>query len=166
MKKCSSLPPWENIKPPSIKTSLLDPAVNKETLPTLLKTCALETIDSYPASWIHIYTDGSAFKGTTFAGYGILLKYPDGTFYEYSDACGTTCSNYEAEAIALTTATEIVHQQFELGERSPTNVVIFSDSKSALQALENPENNQGDIEKLAITISNLLTSYDIHLTLQ
>ena len=166
LRKCSGIPPWENIKTPSIKTSLLDPTVNKETLPTILKTSAMETIDSYPASWIHIYTDGSAFKGTTYAGYGVLLKYPDGTSYEFSDACGSTCSNYEAETIAVMTAVEIAHQQFDLGEKAPTNIVIFSDSRSALQALENPGNSHSDIEKLSKTISNLLTSYDIQLTLQ
>ncbi|MCG8431297.1 MAG: hypothetical protein MJA29_09010, partial [Candidatus Omnitrophica bacterium] len=165
-RKCSRIPPWTNIKAPTIKTSLLDSTVTKDTLPTILKTCALETIDSYPASWIQIYTDGSAFKGTTFAGYGILLKYPDGSFLEYSDSCGTTCSNYEAEILALQTATQLVHQQFELGEKNPTNIVMFTDSKSTLQALETQENSHIDIENLTKEINNLLTSYDVHLTLQ
>ena len=32
--------------------------------------------------------DGSAFKGTTFAGFGVNLQFPDGSSFDYSDACG------------------------------------------------------------------------------
>ena len=125
-------PPWKERKIPTIKTTLLDTAVSKETATSFLRTSALETIDSYPRTTIQAYTDGSAFKGTTFAGFGVLLKYPDGTSFEYSDACGNKCSNYEAEIAALNTTAELLHQQFELGEKDPAHIVIFSDSKSAL----------------------------------
>ena len=101
----------------------------------------METIVSYPSTLIHGYTDGSAFKGTTFAGFGAFLKFPDGSDFEYSDACGKSCSNYDAEIQGLISATELLHQHFELGMNEPTNTVIFTDSKSTLEALENPYEN-------------------------
>ena len=127
-----------------------------------LRTSALETIDFYPSTVIHAYTDGSAFKGTTFAGFGVNLQFPDGSSFDYSDACGRTCSNYDAEIKALRTAVELVHQSFELNEHSPTHIVIFTDSKSALQAIENLELNTMMIShfllKQSITLCLPMTS--------
>ena len=126
----------------------------------------MNTIDSYPDSWIHGYTDGSAFKGTTFAGFGVHLRFPDSS-YDFSDACGKTCSNFEAEILALISATEVIHQHFELQVCQPTNIVLFSDSKASLEALANYRNsNNNDIMKLACVIDNLLTSYDVQVSLQ
>ena len=132
----------------------------------ILKTCALETIDSYPATAIHVYTDGSAFKATKNAGYGILLRYPDGSVYEHCDSCGENCSNYEAEVKAIQTTTQLIHQHLNLGEKNPADIVIFSDSKSALDALQNPPYARKEIAHLSQEISNLLTAYDIQITLQ
>ena len=87
-----------------------------EAEPNILKLCAQETVNSYSTSAIHAYTDGSAFKVTINAGFGILLKYPYGSSSEYSDSCGTNCSNYEAEKIAIKTAMQLIHQRFELSE--------------------------------------------------
>ena len=64
--------------------------------------------------------------------------YADGSSSEYSDSCETNCSNYDEEKIAIKTASQLIHQQFKLSESNPTDVIIFSDSKSALEALQNP----------------------------
>ena len=165
--KFSPLDPWTTLKTPAIKSTLKDETVNKNTHPNILRLSALETIDSYPSSAIHAYTDGSAFKGTTFAGFGVNLRFPDGTSLEFSNACGRTCSNYEAEIIALRTAVELAHQSFELREHDPNDVIIFTDSKSALQAMENLEvNTNNEINNLAQATHNLLSSYDIQVTMQ
>ena len=159
-------PGW-NLNMQPLNALFLTPSINKTSLPTILKTGALETVDSYSPTLIHGYTDGSAFKGTTFAGFGAFLKFPDGSDVEISNACGMSCSNYEAEVQGLISATELLHQHFELGEKEPTDTVIFTDSKSTLEALEHPfENPHSDIELLTLSIHNLLTSYDIQLTLQ
>ena len=126
--KCPFPPPWQDLRQPTIKTSLLDKSVNKQTVPTILKACALETIDSYPPSSVKIYTDGSAFRATKLAGYGVFVKYPDGSTETLSEACGKNSSNYEAEINAITAAVELLHQQFELKEKDPLDIVIFSDS--------------------------------------
>ena len=77
-----------NLRQPKIKSKLLDKIVNKQTTPTILKICALETIDSYPITTSQVYTDGSAFRATNFVGYGVRVKYPDGSRETLSDACG------------------------------------------------------------------------------
>ena len=165
--KFSQLDPWTTLKTPLIRSTLKDDTVDKSTHPNILRLSALETIDSYPLSAIHAYTDGSAFKGTTFAGFGVRLQFPDGTSLDFSNACGRTCSNYEAEVIALRTAIELVHQAFELKEHDPKDLIIFTDSKSALQALENLDlNRNAEINNLAKATHNLLSSYEIQVIIQ
>ena len=63
-----------------------------------------ETIDSYPDEWIHLYTDGSAFKGTMNAGYGARIEYADKTCNDIHSPCGVFCSNCEAEELAIEAA--------------------------------------------------------------
>ena len=104
---------------PIIKSQLIDPKFDKSSDKNIPRTSALETIDFHQV--IHAYTDGTAFKGTTFAGFGVILQFPDGSSFDYSDACGRTCSNYDAEIKALRTAVELVHQSFEVNEHSPTH---------------------------------------------
>ena len=72
-----SLPPYLPLKGATINTKLIGNC-SKKSDPLILKTSALETIDSYPKDWIHTYTDGSAFKATINAGYGATVNYPDG----------------------------------------------------------------------------------------
>ncbi|GFR61989.1 hypothetical protein ElyMa_001860000 [Elysia marginata] len=73
----------------------------KKTNPALQKLEAEITLLTYSPDWIHIYTDGSAFKAKVNAGYGIYACFPDGTSRKSYGACGETCSNYEAEAIGI-----------------------------------------------------------------
>ena len=111
-------------------------------------------------SAIHAYTDGSSFKATINAGFGILLKYPDGSSSEYSESCGTNCSNYEAEKIAIKTAMQLIHQQFELSESNPTDVIVFSDSESALDALYQDQITS----EIVLGISNQIAAHAVHVT--
>ena len=54
--------------------------------------------------------------------------------------------------------TELLHQHFELGEKEPTNTVIFTDSKSTLEALEHPfENPHSDIQHLTLRLIPIMT---------
>ena len=48
----------------------------------------------------------------------------------------------------------------------PVDIVIFTDSMSTLKALLNLEFSYPGIESLALAVNNLLTSYDVQLTLQ
>ena len=149
---CKGTPPWENLLTPTICTCLIDKTATKETLPPILKTCAQETIDSYPATSVHAYTDGSAFKATISAGYGIHMRYPDGSTYNYQDSCGQNCSNYEAEMTAIKVAIEIVHQHFDLQQQRPADLVIFSDSQSVLEALDTHPYSDGELHAIVVAI--------------
>ena len=65
--------------------ALVDDTTKKADV-TDIMNASLKTIDSYPDTWIHMYKDGSAFKGTTKAGYGSLIHFPDGNSSELSGA--------------------------------------------------------------------------------
>ena len=56
--KFSLLDPWTTVKLPNIRSQLIDPKVDKSSDPNTLRTSALETIDFYPSTVIHAYTDG------------------------------------------------------------------------------------------------------------
>ena len=165
--KYSELPPWSNTLTPTVKTHLLDETANKEMPPNELRTSALETIDSFPRTAIHAYTDGSAFKTTNSAGLGVHIRYPDDSFLNLSLPCGNICSNYEAEILAIKTAIETIHQQFETNEKETSDIVVFTDSKSALESLENPhESCQKEIKHTARSIHNILDSFNTNIVLQ
>ena len=82
-------PPNIIMKTPTIKTKLIEDISKKNSDTVYLMLTAQKTIDSYPEEWIHIYTDGSAFKGIMNAGYGSRINFPE----ELCDACGAYNSN-------------------------------------------------------------------------
>ena len=45
----------------------------------------------------------------------------------------------------MTLAVEFVHRLFETGKEEPTNLVIFSDSQSALEALKNQQSRNVEV---------------------
>ena len=63
---------------------------------------------------------------------------------------------------------QLIHQRFELSESNPTDVIIFSDAKSALEALQNPPyRDQIQISsEIALGIRNLIAAHAVHVTLQ
>ena len=164
--KCPDPAPWSLTHLPTIKTSLLAQQANKSLPPSVLKTFALETIDSYPQSAIHAYTDGSAFRATKFAGCGVFLRFPDGSSERLSDSCGNNTSNYEAEIHAIKQTTEVLHQEFDLNARTPTDLIFFSDSSSALEALKTPPFNTPLLSQTALALHNLISAHNITITLQ
>ena len=58
---------------PTIKTDLIQNTNKKNTDVVSLMNIA----QSYPENWIHINTEGSAFKSTMNAGYGACVQLPD-----------------------------------------------------------------------------------------
>ena len=61
---------------------------------------------------------------------------------------------------------QLIHQQFELSESNPIDVIIFSDAKSALEALQNPSYQDQITSEIALGISNLIAAHAVHVTLQ
>ena len=97
---------------PTVKEQMIEDVTKKDE-PALLLMTALATIDTYPEEWIKIYTDGSATDGTTNAGYGSYVQLPDGTKEELFSSCGKHCSNYKAEATAITESLKFVSNLFK-----------------------------------------------------
>ncbi|GFS03717.1 hypothetical protein ElyMa_004639500 [Elysia marginata] len=113
------IPPNKEMKSPEVITHLKKQDTNKKTDPALLKLEAEITILTYPPDWIHIYTDGSEFKATINAGYGVYACFLDGTSKEIYGACGETCSNYEAETIGIQSALELLNTTLK---KNPTAI--------------------------------------------
>ena len=159
-------PPHKTTKKPVIKTKLSSYVSKKHSEPTELFNIGQKTIDSYSEKWIHIYTDGSAFKGTSNAGYGIRIEYPSKNCDEFYNPCGAYCSNFEAEALAIEAAIHHISQVFTLETEGTNNLVVFSDSKSVLQALESDKQNTTTTRSLLCALDKFLNTFNVQLTLQ
>ncbi|GFS24382.1 hypothetical protein ElyMa_003414300 [Elysia marginata] len=110
------IPPNKDMKSPVVITHQKNPGYKQKDRPCSLETRSEIPILTYPPDWIHIYTDGSAFKATVNAGYGVYACFPDGTSREIYGACGETCSNYEAQTIGIQSALEL----FNTLNKNPT----------------------------------------------
>ena len=163
----SEIPPYALPSHPLIRTFLIDRTINKQSDPLILRDTALETIESYPIDWIHAYTDGSATEAVRNAGYGIWLKLPNKEIKCQSRPCGLHASNFDAEVRAIFEALQIVEKEIDANITLKTNVVIFSDSLSALQSIENMDHSSldciTDIVQKADTIQH---KYNIDVILQ
>ena len=160
-------PPHNQLLKPSIKTELHEVVTKKDSDPVSLMTISQRTIDSYPENlWIHVYTDGSATNGMSNAGYGAKIMFPDDDQMELSNSCGSLCSNYDAESVAIEESIRSLDQVFSENPNKITNTVIFSDSKSVLQALESNSTESQTIQSLSVIISSFLSTHSTNLTLQ
>ena len=160
-----TMPPHLSLKKPEIMKTLLDGS-NKQSYPVALKASALETIDSYPSTWIHSYTDGSAFKATINAGYGAVIYMPNGSKKEVFNSSGSFCSNYIAEQHAISNALTHINYHFDNNPQQITDTIIFTDSLSTLEALENGSDTSKDITHLKWSLHNLMSRHSIRVVLQ
>lgn len=166
IKTVDRTPPNKTLLSPIIKCSLIQPNTDKRSDAKQLHTIAEETIQQYPNTWIHVYTDGSAHKGTYNAGYGALFTLPDNTTEELYNPCGTYSSNHEAEAVAIEASLRHLSNTFNIFPDKTKNVVIFSDSKSTLDTLDSKNYSSSTINSLAWEIHHFLGDHQITLVLQ
>ena len=160
-------PPHKEMKKPHIKLDIGDTCINKKNIdPVDLLFIAEKTIEQYPENWIQVYTDGSAFKGTVNAGYGSRIQFPDKTCEELFDSCGAQRSNFEAEAEAIDASLQYISTTFNQKTKPQNNIVIFSDAKSVLQALESGKIDNTSVKTLSKTIDGFITDHSVELTLQ
>ena len=61
---------------------------------------------------------------------------------------------------------QLIHQRFELSESNPTDVIIFSAAKSALEDLQNSPYQDQITSEIALGISNLIAAHAVHVILQ
>ena len=134
-----------------LEHSLINGKGKKNEDELTLKITALKTIDKYSDDLIKVYTDGSATGGTSNAGYGALIQFPNQSSKEIFDSCGIHKSNFEAEAIAIDESLKYIFNCFTEGEVSKTGIVIFSDALSVLQAVDNENMKDKTIRKMIYT---------------
>ena len=120
---------------PEVRTEIPGLAAKGTQAPELQKALTLEMIQSrYPKNtWTHVFTDGSAENAVRNGGSGAYIRHPDGTTYSLSIPAGDLSSNYRAEVHALKAATELLIEE----DCNQQNIVLLSDSLSALQSLTN-----------------------------
>ncbi|GFU14983.1 RNase H domain-containing protein [Trichonephila clavipes] len=119
---------------------LLQPCSKKED-PVTLRQKGLETIEILSQDNFAIaYTDGSSDRSLSNGGAGILLLLPDGINYKHKINTGIIASNFTSELVAIREAL-ILYQQDPHVIDLTEGFVIFSDSKSAIEAIRNGETN-------------------------
>ena len=166
VKKTLSIPPNIQPPPPHIRLNLKgNEKISKKSDLMTLKTAAEETVLSYPENWTQVYTDGSAEEATKNAGWGVWIRKPDEVTEELFDACGTDTSNYEAEVCAMRNALDHLQKQYDDNPSSATSAVIFTDSLSALEAMESGDLDE-DLLQITHRIERLKSTHLVELTLQ
>ena len=120
---------------PEVRTEIPGLAAKGTQAPELQKALTLEMIKSrYPKStWTHVFTDGSAENAVRNGGSGAYIRRSDGTTSSLSIPAGDLSSSYRAEVHALKAATELLIEE----DCNQQNIVLLSDSLSALQSLTN-----------------------------
>ena len=77
-----NLHPSKSFYEPTINLELNQAVSKKTSDPVNLHLTGMRTILGYSDEWVHVYSDGSAFKGTINAGFGARIEYPDGSLEE------------------------------------------------------------------------------------
>ena len=90
----------------------------------------------------------------------------DKTCKELFGPCGEFYSNYEAEAAAIESALTEIENIFSNKQDQITDIVVFTDALSVLQALENDNSRDRQITNVSKLISKIITSHEIKVILQ
>ena len=136
------LEPHDTIKPPpsvQINLALLEPCTKKEPIETIRRK-GLETIAHFAKPHlVTAFTDGSSDSYCDRGGSGIYISYPDGSTSRHKLPAGVIASNFTSELVAIKEALTIylnwTYANFSEG------IVLFSDCKSALEALRKGTTN-------------------------
>ena len=115
---------------------------------------------------IHVYTDGSAFKATTNAGLGVIIYHPDGQKKEIINPCGSFASNNDAEKLAINSTMTHLNNTFNIDPHSKADIVIFTDSLTTLQKLENGTDASKEIAEIRRNIDHIMKRHKTEVYLQ
>jgi len=126
--KLSDTPPW-HIQPVTVDLSVAD-KIRKDDPPEAIKHAALEHFEQY-AKYVKIFTDGSK-SDTGLVGSAFYVKDFD---ERYSYRLSNNLTIYTAELIAIKQCL-IWIQNMQGKLKDGTEIVIFSDSKSALESIK------------------------------
>ena len=119
---------------PEVRTEIQGPAAKGTQAPELQKGLTLELMqDRYPKStWPYVFTDDCAENAVKNGGSGACVRRVDVTT-SFTIPAGDLSSNYRAEVHTLKAATEHLIEE----NCNQYNIVLLSDSQSALQSLTN-----------------------------
>lgn len=124
--------PWCPLDFCDCRVSLdLDMPIDKRNMSdTQIRAIALATIENrYPVNrWTYVYTDGSMFQRCIGAGAGVFCEH-----FAFYKAVGRDTTSFDGELEAIL----IALRQIMVLRQNFSNVVILSDSRSALQAISN-----------------------------
>ena len=147
------LPPW-TLHAPTISTEIRQ-HVSKKDLPALIRNVALEIIERKYSNFVKIYTDGSKDPTSGLTGAGIFDSHSS---LGYSFRCQTNMSICSAELLAIVEALDLVKG---IWDESPNNnyknIVILSDSLSAIQAIQNRNSARPDLVNWILSLCHSLT---------
>ena len=158
--------PGVSIKTPKINLNLKENLTKKGADLIKLQMTGLQTIQDYPDNCTHVYTDGSAFKGTVNAGYGARLEFSDKSLEEIANPCGTNCSNFEAEALAIIAALSKIEERYDENPNLLSKTIIFTDAKSVLQALDSDRPKSSVIQDLSKVLDQFIRKYEQEVIIQ
>ena len=102
------------------------------------------------------------------AGYGLTIQYPDAKRKDISEACGQHCINYDAELKTIRSALQTISEDCD-NPNPPcvNNIVIFTDSQSAIQAIAQMQHHKQPIVTDILTTANKLHSQnDVETSIQ
>ena len=85
---------------------------------------------------------------------------------EVYNSCGSFCSNYIAEQQAITNAADHINFHFSTNPSSVTDIVIFTDSLSTIEALESGSDTSKDFTHLTWSLHNLISRHNTRVVLQ
>ena len=116
----------------TIRTTI--PTVTIDQEDTSKKLLTLSHIDDFywQATWIHVYTDGSATDAVQDGGAGGLIYLPNGQTLEAASATGKYSTNYDAEVKTREQGAQAV---IYLTDINSEDVVFLTDSRSVLDSL-------------------------------
>ena len=140
----NKIPPW-NTNSCFVTKTTLSRNYKKSEPPHVLKQLALETMSNLPRTNITIWTDGSATGGTTNAGSGVYIQY-NGQEAVIRKPAGRIAPSYKAELIATKEALVWLNQK----NIADQNITLLSDSKSALEKLEQGQRKLNSVTELEI----------------
>ena len=143
------IPPWK-ISEISVNWNLLNQA-DKIYSPLQTKILTREYIDSY-SGYLNIFTDGSKQSNNNNTASAVYIPYFN---VQISKRIPDLCSVYTAELIALLLALDWIR------DVKPSNSVIFTDSLSALEALQNPLehiNKNAIIKEIVVILFELINN--------
>ena len=132
----TKLEPWKwNTGKVEFHTNLQG-IMGKDDAATKIEVAVRNLLDQTQPHDIVCYTDGSAEDGTTNGGAGGVIFIPEEEEMIVHKACGTTCSSYRAEMMAIEQTLEAVLLNIDQEVEFERKLWMITDSQSAISSLQ------------------------------